>query len=76
MTAPTQRRLFGTDGVRGKAGMFPLDVETMKTIGASLAMRLAESAGQAPLIVIGRDTRESGPWLAEALMAGATAAGA
>ena len=37
MTTSTKRRLFGTDGVRGEAGRFPLDAATMETIGASLA---------------------------------------
>lgn len=72
MTTPTKRRLFGTDGVRGEAGRFPLDVPTMETIGASLAVRL----GYSPLIVVGRDTRESGEWLEEALIAGALSQGA
>ena len=72
MTTPTTRRLFGTDGVRGEAGRFPLDAATMETIGASLAVRL----GAAPLIVIGRDTRESGEWLEQALIAGALSHGA
>ena len=72
MTTPTTRRLFGTDGVRGEAGRFPLDVPTMETIGASLAVRLGDS----PLIVVGRDTRESGEWLERALIAGALREGA
>lgn len=72
MTTPIKRRLFGTDGVRGEAGRFPLDAATMETIGASLAVRL----GQSPLIVVGRDTRESGVWLESALIAGALRRGA
>ncbi|HEX4900440.1 MAG TPA: phosphoglucosamine mutase [Pyrinomonadaceae bacterium] len=72
MTTPIKRRLFGTDGVRGEAGRFPLDAATMETIGASLAVRL----GQSPLIVVGRDTRESGDWLERALIAGALRRGA
>ncbi len=72
MTTPIKRRLFGTDGVRGEAGRFPLDAETMETIGASLAVRL----GKAPLIVVGRDTRESGEGLERALIAGALRYGA
>lgn len=72
MTTSTKRRLFGTDGVRGEAGHFPLDAATMETIGASLATRL----GNSPLIVLGRDTRESGEWLERALIAGALSQGA
>lgn len=70
------KRLFGTDGMRGEAGIFPLDATTIETVGVSLALRLTESLGRKPLIVIGRDTRESGEWLEEALVAGLTRAGA
>src|SRR2546425_1909593 len=69
-------KLFGTDGMRGEAGQFPLDVATVEIVGASLATRLKEKLGRAPTIVIGRDTRESGGWLEQALVAGATRAGA
>jgi len=76
MTTPTIRKLFGTDGVRGEAGLFPLDANTVSIIGASLATRLGQRTGRAPLIVVGRDTRESGKWLEDALIEGATEAGA
>jgi phosphoglucosamine mutase len=69
------KALFGTDGIRGEAGRFPLDAPTVTTIGFSLARHLAETIPQ-PTIVIGRDTRESGEWLEQALTAGATQAGA
>lgn len=69
-------RLFGTDGIRGEAGKFPLDASTVKVIGASLASRLTEKLGRAPRILVGRDTRESGAWIEEALGAGAASAGA
>jgi phosphoglucosamine mutase len=70
------KKLFGTDGMRGEAGKFPLDAATIEIVGASLATRLKETLGRAPVIVIGRDTRESGGWLEHALLAGATRAGA
>ena len=70
-------KLFGTDGMRGEAGRFPLDTATIRRVGSSLAAHLSEKlAGRAPLIVTGRDTRESGGWLERALIAGATEAGA
>lgn len=68
------KALFGTDGIRGEAGRFPLDAPTVKTIGFSLANHLAETIKE-PVIVIGRDTRESGEWLEQALIEGATHAG-
>src|SRR5690242_7552655 len=70
------KKLFGTDGIRGKAGEFPLDAATARVIGRSLAQHLAENTGKNPQIVIGRDTRESGPWIEQALIAGAHEAGA
>ena len=70
------KKLFGTDGMRGEAGRFPLDAATIETVGASLATRLKEKIGRTPLIVIGRDTRESGEWLEQAMVAGAVRAGA
>ena len=70
-------KLFGTDGIRGKAGDFPLDSQTVRIIGASLAQHLAEqTSGRTPRIVIGRDTRESGPEIARDLISGALALGA
>ena len=68
------KALFGTDGIRGEAGRFPLDAATVQTIGFSLARHLAETIPE-PTIVIGRDTRESGEWLEQALITGASQAG-
>ncbi len=70
------KKLFGTDGMRGEAGKFPLDAATVEIVGASLANHLQEKLSRAPLIVIGRDTRQSGPWLEQALARGVTQAGA
>jgi phosphoglucosamine mutase len=63
------KRLFGTDGVRGVAGQFPLDDETVVRIGAALARTLMKN-GAPPRVVIGRDTRASGPAIQEALTRG------
>ena len=69
------KALFGTDGIRGEAGQFPLDPATVTAIGFSLASHLAASGAQ-PKIIIGRDTRESGPSIEQALIDGASRAGA
>jgi phosphoglucosamine mutase len=69
------KALFGTDGIRGEAGQFPLDPATVSAIGFSLASHLAKN-GAAPEIVIGRDTRESGESIEQALINGAQRAGA
>jgi phosphoglucosamine mutase len=69
------KALFGTDGIRGEAGRFPLDPATVSAIGFSLASHLAR-AGETPKIVIGRDTRESGESIEKSLIQGAVQAGA
>ena len=62
-------RLFGTDGVRGKAGEFPLDAPTIRRIGAALVRALRH--GDAPIkFLSGRDTRESGAWIERELAYG------
>jgi phosphoglucosamine mutase len=75
MPPSSEQRLFGTDGIRGIAGQYPLDNETVEIIGRSIVSNLARDLGHAPAIVIGRDTRESGPQIEAALAAGAIAAG-
>lgn len=70
------KKLFGTDGIRGEAGEFPLDKATVAIIGASLARQLTEKLGKEPRFILGRDTRESGAWIEEAFCAGATSVGA
>src|SRR6266545_980338 len=72
-------RLFGTDGVRGKAGEYPLDHETVARLGAALVRGMggASPDGRAPLkFVLGRDTRESGEWIERELARGVHSAGA
>ena len=68
--------LFGTDGVRGKAGEFPLDVATIRRLGAALVRALhhegplqAENSGVIKCLA-GRDTRESGRWIERELAFG------
>ncbi len=61
---------FGTDGLRGVAGAYPLDAPTIERIGYALARELTARLGRAPRIVIGRDTRESGVWIESAIARG------
>ena len=72
----TMKRLFGTDGMRGEAGQFPLDQATVHVAGRSLARQLKAKLGRAPQVVTGRDTRESGAWIERAFIEGVLAAGA
>jgi phosphoglucosamine mutase len=67
-------RLFGTDGVRGRAGTPPLDAATVRRLGAALVRALPKAAAEHRLL-IGRDTRESGTWIARELAHGARTAG-
>jgi phosphoglucosamine mutase len=70
--------LFGTDGVRGKAGEYPLDVATIRRLGAALvrAMRQGQAAGASGVrFLSGRDTRESGEWIERELAFGARSQG-
>ena len=69
------RVLFGTDGIRGKAREYPLDPPSMYALGEALAIRLATADAPRPKILMGMDTRESGPEIAGALSAGIAARG-
>ena len=74
-TGNTVRELFGTDGIRGVAGVYPLDRRTVFAIGRVLGARLWRRYNEAR-VLIGQDTRESSAWMAEALRRGLQAAGA
>src|ERR687889_889069 len=71
-------RLFGTDGVRGKAGDYPLDHETVARLGGALVRAMAGTRRtDKPLrFLVGRDTRESGEWIERELARGIHDAGA
>ena len=66
-----ERKLFGTDGVRGEAGTF-LSAELATALGRAATASLE---AERPQVLIVRDTRESGPMLEAALAAGVAAAG-
>ena len=64
-------KLFGTDGVRGKAGEYPLDPPTVRRLGAALVRALRHENPAAPVrFLVGRDTRESGDWIEQELARG------
>ncbi len=68
------KELFGTDGIRGVPGEYPLDDRTLYWTGHALGAYLRASAAQ-PRVLIGMDTRESGRHLAGEIAAGLQAAG-
>ncbi len=85
-------KLFGTDGIRGKAGGPPLEAATVARVGAALVRSLRNKPSAfasatadkrrlspqepPPRFVIGRDTRESGTWIEEELARGLSSEGA
>src|SRR5271170_5605306 len=73
MGQPT-RQLFGTDGIRGVAGEFPLTLESTYLIGRALGHDLVRGTPKARG-VIGQDTRKSSGWIADRVAAGLAAVG-
>ncbi|OLD17974.1 MAG: phosphoglucosamine mutase [Acidobacteriales bacterium 13_1_40CM_3_55_5] len=73
MTSQT-RQLFGTDGIRGVAGEFPLTAESTYLIGRALGHDLMRSNPK-PRVVIGQDTRESSSWIADRITIGLISCG-
>jgi phosphoglucosamine mutase len=70
------RKYFGTDGVRGEVGQFPITPEFVMRLGYAAGRVLVDHDGdQRPTVLIGKDTRISGYMLEAALQAGFTAAG-
>ena len=78
-------KLFGTDGIRGKAGVAPLEPATVARVGAALVRSTLSGENAAARsrqglsvmrVVIGRDTRESGEWIEQELARGLTSGGA
>jgi phosphoglucosamine mutase len=74
------RQLFGTDGIRGVAGEPPLDARTAHALGVALGTWAQEAAARdandrPAEVLIGMDTRESGPWLAAQVAGGLERAG-
>ena len=68
-----EKRIFGaTDGIREKVGVWPLRPNAMRKLGASVAKYLKKQ----PTLMIGRDTRISGTWMADEFVVGAKAEGA
>ena len=69
------KQLFGTDGIRGVAGKYPLDPATVYAFGVALG-KDALAHGPHPEVLIGADTRESGTWIAEMVAGGLASQGA
>ncbi|MGH9573347.1 MAG: phosphoglucosamine mutase [Candidatus Acidiferrales bacterium] len=71
------KHLFGTDGIRGIPGTYPLDDATLEGVGRALGAYLVDSRPNQPTrVLIGRDTRQSGPHIAELIASGLADGGA
>lgn len=66
--------LFGTDGIRGVAGKAPLDSQTVFQMGVEFGGLLKQQNRHAR-VVVGRDTRASGPWIEKCLVDGLAGSG-
>ena len=71
----SERRYFGTDGIRGTANAAPMTVETALALGRAVATRFNRTGHRAKILV-GKDTRLSGYMFEAALVAGITSTGA
>ncbi len=69
------RKLFGTDGVRGRANSWPMTAELALKLGAAAGRYFRRDGSAAHRVVIGKDTRLSGYMLENALTAGLTSTG-
>ena len=72
----TQRKYFGTDGIRGLVGQWPISADFMLRLGRAAGSVLAREGRERPNVLIGKDTRISGYMFEAALEAGLVAAGA
>lgn len=70
------RTYFGTDGIRGRVGEFPISADFVLRLGNAAGRVLAGEGGRHPRVLIGKDTRISGYMFEAALEAGLVAAGA
>ena len=79
MATERAKQLFGTDGIRGIPGEYPLDDATLERVGSALGLHLTagkNANNKAARVLIGRDPRESGPHIAELIARGLASTGA
>ncbi|MDA9793424.1 phosphoglucosamine mutase [Bacteriovoracaceae bacterium] len=69
------RKLFGTDGIRGKANVYPMTGEVAMALGRAVASYFQSNSKKRPLIIIGKDTRRSCYMLEQAIAAGVLSQG-
>jgi phosphoglucosamine mutase len=69
------RKLFGTDGIRGRANVYPMTGEVAMALGRAVASYFQSNSKKRPLIIIGKDTRRSCYMLEQAIAAGVLSQG-
>ena len=73
MTSSIKNPTFGTDGIRARAGLFPMDAQTIRRIAQASCCLLSETN---KTVILGRDTRASGEWITQSLIDGFITGGA
>ncbi len=71
----TERKLFGTDGIRGKANIYPMTGEIAMALGRAVTSYFQKSKNRIPTIIIGKDTRLSCYMLEQAFASGVLSQG-
>ena len=71
-----ERKIFGTDGIRGVANQYPMTPEMALSLGKAIAQFFMKKNGKTVKVVIGKDTRLSGYMLESALQSGLVSMGA
>lgn len=71
----SSRKLFGTDGIRGKANIYPMTGEVAFALGRAVTSYFQQNFSKKPLIIIGKDTRLSCYMLEQAFSAGVCSQG-
>ncbi len=71
----TQKKYFGTDGIRGRVGSDAMNPDFLEKLGYAIGSVVAAGCTQKPRVLIGRDTRESGEALQSALQSGLLSVG-
>ncbi len=71
----TQKKFFGTDGIRGRVGVTPITADFMLKLGWASGKVFSENNSGRKLIIVGKDTRVSGYMFESAIQAGLIAAG-
>jgi phosphoglucosamine mutase len=71
----SERKLFGTDGIRGKANVYPMTAEIATALGRAVTYHFQQESSSTPLVIVGKDTRLSCYMIEQAFAAGVCSQG-